>query len=150
MTIFGSITNAPHVPRARALIDSRDMSRNPVAVFERYRARLGPTFTVQFGGVKPAVVSTDPAVIEHVLRTHRENYNKSHIQVERMSEFQGKGLVNIHGEAWMRQRKLIAQGFKASHLTKLLPVQQDVFAELLREFDDDAQKGPVDVYEQMV
>lgn len=145
-----TITNLPHVPRTRALLDSRNMSRNPVGVFERYRTTLGPTFTVHFGGVMPAVVTSDPAVIEHVLRTGRENYNKSHIQVERMSEFQGKGLVNIHGEAWMRQRRLLAQGFKASHLTKLLPVQQGVLAELLTEFDAEAQRGPVDVHEQMV
>ena len=91
----GRISNAPHVPRGRALMDSRDMVRNPVAVFEKYRARLGPTFTVHFGAVKPAVVSTDPVVVQHVLRGNRDNYEKSDIQVERMVEFQGRGLVNI-------------------------------------------------------
>src|SRR5689334_4509778 len=101
----GTITNAPHVPRIRAMLDSRNMSYDPVAVFERYRTTLGPTFTVHFGGVKPAVVSTDPVVIEHVLRANRSNYEKSHIQVERMVEFQGRGLVNIHGEEWLRQRR---------------------------------------------
>lgn len=146
----GRISNAPHVPRGRALMDSRAMVRNPVAVFEKYRARLGPTFTVHFGGVKPAVVSTDPVVVEHVLRGNRDNYEKSDIQVERMVEFQGRGLVNIHGEAWMRQRKLLAQGFKRSHLTKLLPMQQDVLQELMSGFDHDAQQGPVDVHQQMV
>lgn len=146
----GRFTNAPHVHRARALLDSRDMARNPVAVFERYRARLGATFTVHFGGVKPAVVTTDPAVVEHVLRGNRNNYEKSHIQVERMVEFQGKGLVNIHGEAWLRQRRLLAQGFKSSHLAKLLPVQQGVLEDLLREFDEEARRGPVDVHQQMV
>ena len=146
----GRISNAPHVPRGRALMDSRDMVRNPVAVFEKYRARLGPTFTVHFGAVKPAVVSTDPVVVEHVLRGNRDNYEKSDIQVERMVEFQGRGLVNIHGEAWMRQRKLLAQGFKPSHLTKLLPMQQDVLQELMNGFDHDAQQGPVDVHQQMV
>ncbi len=146
----GRISNAPHVPRGRALMDSRAMVRNPVAVFEKYRARLGPTFTVHFGAVKPAVVSTDPVVVEHVLRGNRDNYEKSDIQVERMVEFQGRGLVNIHGEAWMRQRKLLAQGFKPSHLTKLLPMQQDVLQELMSGFDHDAQQGPVDVHQQMV
>jgi cytochrome P450 len=146
----GRISNAPHVHRGRALLDSRDMARNPVGVFERYRERLGPTFTLHFGGVKPSVVTTDPVVVEHVLRTNRDNYEKSHIQVERMVEFQGKGLVNSHGEAWMRQRKLLAQGFKSSHLTKLLPMQQDVLQELMSGFDRDARQGPVDMHQQMV
>ena len=146
----GRISNAPHVPRGRAVLDSRAMVRNPVAVFEKYRARLGPTFTVHFGGVKPSMVSTDPVVVEHVLKGNRDNYEKSHIQVERMVEFQGKGLVNSHGDVWMRQRKLLAQGFKSSHLTKLLPMQQDVLQELMNGFDHDARQGPVDVHQQMV
>ena len=146
----GKLSNLPHVHRFRALADSRGMVRNPVEVFERYRKRLGATFTVHFGGVKPSVVTTDPVVLEHVLKTNRDNYVKSHIQVERMVEFQGRGLVNIHGEEWMRQRRLIAQGFKHNHLAKLLPMAQDVLAELMQGFDRDAQRGPVDIHEQMV
>ena len=43
--LTGTITNAPHIPRGAAFLDSGDMIRNPVHVFEKYRARLGPTFT---------------------------------------------------------------------------------------------------------
>ena len=146
----GRISNAPHVPRGRAFLDSGDMIRNPVAVFERYRARLGPTFTFHFGGAKAAMVSSDPAVVEHVLRGNRDNYEKSHIQVERMVEFQGKGLVNSHGDAWLRQRRLLAEGFRASRLAQLLPMQQDVLQELMNGFGQDVRRGPVDVHQQMV
>ena len=146
----GRISNAPHVPRGRAFLDSRDMARNPVAVFEKYRARLGPTFTFHFGGVRAAVVSSDPVVIEHVLRGNRNNYEKSDIQVERMVEFQGKGLVNSHGDAWLRQRRLLAHGFRPSHLASLLPMQQGVLRDLMSSFDRQAQRGPVDVHQQMV
>lgn len=146
----GRISNAPHVPRGRAFLDSGDMIRNPVAVFERYRARLGPTFTFHFGGAKPSVVSSDPAFVEHVLKKNRDNYQKSDIQVERMVEFQGKGLVNSHGEAWLRQRRLLAEGFRPSRLAQLLPMQQDVLQELMNEFDQAVRRGPVDVHQQMV
>lgn len=145
----GRISNAPHVPRGRSLLDSRDMVRNPVAVFEKYRAQLGPTFTLHFGGVVPSVVLTDPVVLEHVLRANRDNYEKSYIQVERMVEFQGRGVVNIHGDAWLRQRRLLAQGFKPAYLDKLLPMQQDVLQGLMHDFDRDARQGPVDVRQQM-
>jgi cytochrome P450 len=148
--LAGRFTAAPHVHRARAFLDTRTMARDPIAVFERYRARLGGTFTLHFGGVKPTVVTTDPGVIEHVLRGNRDNYEKSHIQAERMVEFQGQGLVNIHGEAWLRQRRLLAQGFRPGPLSRLLPVQQDVLEELLHDFDAEARRGPVDVHEQMV
>ena len=126
------------------------MGRNPVAVFEKYRARLGPTFTFHFGGVKEALVSSDPVVIEHVLKGNRENYEKSQSRSKHMVDFQGQGLVNIHGEAWLRQRRLLAHGFRASHLMKVLPMQQDVLHELMTSFDRDARLGPVDIHQQMV
>jgi len=145
-----ALTNAPHVPRWQALRDSRAMVRNPVAVFERYRTRLGRTFTFHFGGVRPTVVSSDPDFIEHVLRGNRENFPKSDIQVERMVEFQGKGLVNSHGDEWLRQRRLLARGFLPARLAGQLPVQQAVLDELLADFDQEARRGPVDMHEQMV
>lgn len=146
----GTITNAPHVPRMDAFLDSRDMIRNPVAVFERYRKRLGPTFTFHFGGAKPSIVSSDPDFIEHVLRGNRENFHKSDIQVERMVEFQGMGLVNSHGETWLRQRKLVAKGFKPSRLRTLLPMQLEVLDDLMDRFHSEAVAGPIDVHQQMV
>lgn len=146
----GTFSNAPHVPRARAFLDSRDMVRNPVAVFEKYRAHFGATFTFHWGGVRPSLVSSDPVVIEHVLRGNRDNFEKSDIQVERMVEFQGKGLVNSHGASWLRQRRLLAQGFRPTHLAKLMPLQQDVLEALMNDFDREALLGPVDVHEQMV
>jgi cytochrome P450 len=85
-----------------------------------------------------------------VLRSNRDNYEKSYIQVERMVEFQGEGVVNTHGEAWLRQRRLLAQGFKPAYLDKLLPMQQDVLQGLMSDFDRDVRKGPVDVRRQML
>ncbi|MEX2271202.1 MAG: cytochrome P450 [Vicinamibacterales bacterium] len=145
-----SITNAPHVPRARAFLDTRDMVRHPVAMFERYRARLGPTFTFHFGGARPSLASSDPVFMEHVLKKNRHNYQKSHIQGERMVEFQGKGLVNSHGDDWLRLRRVAAEGFRPSRLAHVLPMQQDVLQELMDGFDRDVRQGPVDVHQQMV
>ena len=148
--LAGKIANAPHVPRAQALLDSRDMTRNPVAVLEKYRAELGHTFTFHFGGAKRSVLSSDPAFIEYVLRSNSDNFRKSDIQVERMSEFQGTGLVNIHGEQWRRQRRLLARGFQPSHLKRLLVMEMDVLRDWLLGFETDAQKGPIEIYHQMV
>lgn len=144
------VANAPHVPRGLAFLDTRAMARNPIAVYEKYRARYGATFSFHFGGMTPAIVTSDPLVVEHVLRVNRDNYRKSAIQVEHMVEFQGRGLVNIHGEEWFRQRRLVAHGFRAAHLAKLLPLQQDVLHDLMTGFDRDARRGPVDMHQQMV
>ena len=143
----GRITNAPHIPRAQAFLDSGDMIKNPVQVFERYRKQLGHTFTFHFGGARRTVVSTNPEFIEYVLRGNRENFNKSDIQVERMVEFQGKGLVNSHGEAWLRQRRLLARGFQADRMKSLFPMQADVLADIMKDFDS---SDSVEMHQLMV
>ena len=112
----GRITNVPHVPRARAFLDARAMIRNPLEVFERYRAELGPTFSFHFGGAKPVLVSTSPDFIQHVLQRNSRNYHMSDIRVKRMAEFQGEGLLNSHGDAWLAKRRFLAQGFLRSRL----------------------------------
>ena len=146
----GKITNLPHIHRVRALLDSRAMIRNPVHVFEKYRKQLGKTFTFHFGGAKRAIVSTDPDFIQHVLLKNQANYHKSDIQVKRMGEFQGQGLLNSHGEAWLRQRRHLADGFLRSRLVKLLPFQCEVMDEAMAGFAQRAKEGPIDIYQEMV
>ncbi|MEO1269275.1 MAG: cytochrome P450, partial [Myxococcota bacterium] len=148
--MFGPISNAPHVPRTTAFLDSKRMVDNPVNVFEKYRTSWGPTFTFHFGGAKSAVVSTDPVFNQHILKTNKENYVKSHIQTQHMVEFQGVGLVNSHGDTWLRQRKLVARGFKPARLAQMLPMQLEVLGALMPRFEEEASQGPVDVYAHMV
>ena len=72
---------------------------------------FGDTFRFYLGGIKEAIVTIDPAVMQHVLKTNAENYRKSEIQVKRMGHFLGKGLLTTEGEAWKTQRRLIQKGF---------------------------------------
>ena len=142
--------NTTHIQRMEALIDAHEMVRNPVQVFEKYRLKSSPTFTFHFGGVHKTIVTSDPVVIQHVLKDNPRNYEKSDIQVKRMAEFQEKGLLNSHGDFWFRQRRLLSQGFTRSHLTKLLPIQIQVLDQFMENLKPDARTGPVDVYQQMV
>ena len=66
------------------------MARNPVRALTKYIAIHGDTFRFYFGGVKEAIVTINPVVIQHVLKTNSENYHKSEIQVKRMGHFLGK------------------------------------------------------------
>lgn len=150
MTFFGPITNVPHVPRRVSVRDTPDLMRNPVAVFERYRRRHGPTFTFHLGGVRPTLVTADPEVLEHVLKRNASNYRKSDIQVERMGEFQGQGLLNAHGKLWQRQRAFLAKTFMPSRIAKLLPEQRELLAKERLAFDEAAESGVVDIYDAMV
>ena len=126
------------------------MARNPVQVLSKYTALLGDTFRFYLGGLKEAIVTTNPDVIQHVLKTNAENYQKSEIQVKRMGHFLGKGLLTTHGEAWRTQRRLIQKGFDRRQLEDLSSIMQDSLAESLRDFDTQVGDGPVDIYPQLM
>ncbi len=126
------------------------MARNPVQVLTKYTELHGDTFRFYFGGVKEAIVTTNPVVIQHVLKTNSENYHKSEIQKKRMGHFLGKGLLTTEGEAWRTQRRLIQTGFERKQLEVLSSIMQDSLADSLRDFDRQARTGPVDIYPLMM
>jgi cytochrome P450 len=142
-------TPIPAVSRFRSFADSRAMARNPVQVLSRYNQVFGDTFRFYLGGLKEAIVTIDPVVIQHVLKTNAENYQKSEIQVKRMGHFLGKGLLTTHGEAWRTQRRLIQKGFDRKQLEALSSIMQDSVAESLRDFDKQI-RGPVDIYPHLM
>ena len=143
-------TPIPAVSRFRSFTDSRAMAADPVQVLSKYTEDFGETFKFYLGGIKEAIVTTDPAVIQHVLKTNAENYEKSDIQVKRMGHFLGKGLLTTHGEAWRTQRRLIQKGFDRRLLDALSTIMQDSLTESLRDFDAQVQTGPVDIYSQFM
>jgi len=126
------------------------MAHNPVRVLTEYIELHGETFRFYFGGVKEAIVTINPGVIQHVLKTNSDNYYKSEIQKKRMGHFLGRGLLTTEGEAWKTQRRLIQTGFERKQLEILSSIMQDSLAESLRDFDRQAQVGPVDIYPLMM
>ena len=142
--------SVPVVSRFRSFADSRALARDPVRVLSKYTAGLGDTFRFYIGGLKEAFVTTDPSVIQHVLKTNAENYQKSEIQVKRMGHFLGKGLLTTHGEAWRTQRRLIQKGFDRKQLDALSSIMQDSLADSLRDFDRKIGSGPVDIYPHLM
>jgi cytochrome P450 len=126
------------------------MARNPVRALTKYIELQGDTFRFYFGGVKEAIVTINPTVIQHVLKTNSENYHKSEIQKKRMGHFLGKGLLTTEGEAWRTQRRLIQTGFERKQLEVLSAIMQDSLADSLRDFDRQARLGPVDIYPLMM
>ena len=140
----------PVVSRFQSFADSRAMAGNPVEVLSKYVAQYGDTFKFYLGGLKEAIVTTNPGVIQHVLKTNAENYQKSEIQVKRMGHFLGKGLLTTHGEAWRTQRRLIQKGFDRKQLEVLSSIMQDSLTDSLKGFDKQAHVGPVDIYPQLM
>src|ERR1700723_1973452 len=140
----------PAVSRWGSFADSHALASNPVQVLTKYNEAFGDTLRFYLGGIKEAIVTTDPSVIQHVLKTNAENYRKSEIQVKRMGHFLGKGLLTTHGEAWRTQRRLIQKGFDRKQLEALSAIMQDSLSESLRDFDREVRVGPVDMYPHLM
>ncbi len=132
------------------MADSPALAANPIRVLSRYTERLGDTFRFYVGGVKEAIVTTNPVVIQHVLKTNADNYHKSEIQVKRMGHFLGKGLLTTEGDAWRTQRRLIQKGFDRKQLEALSAIMQNSLDESFETFDREVKAGPVDIYPQLM
>ncbi len=138
------------IPRLQSLLDSPQMAKNPIRIFNKYAEAIGETYSFHFGGIKKAIVSSNPAFIQHIMKTNYENYHKSEIQVKKMGHFLGKGLLTIHGKHWLNQRRLMQQAFHRSQLIQLVDMMQEVIDTSLTELDEKLVKGPVDIYTEMM
>jgi cytochrome P450 len=135
----------PRVRRIEALAESRRMIEDPVGVLMEHTERLGPTYRYAFGGVREVIVTSDPAMIRHVLKDNYGNYAKSDIQTRQMKHFLGEGLLSTHGEPWLRQRRVIARGFRTQALQAAVPTMAEAMDEALLQFEAAARAGPVDL-----
>jgi len=145
-----TISSPPHISRIKAFMDSPRMMKNPIQIFKEYSDELGGTYAFHFGGIQEAYVTTEPEVIQHVLKTNYENYNKSDIQTTRMKHFLGNGLLTSHGKFWTAQRRMIQQGFHREQLAIILDIMRDVLDDALDNLEVKMKEGPVDIYHEMM
>jgi cytochrome P450 len=141
------LREVPQIPKLKAFMDSRRMTDNPVGVMDEYRKLLGNTFSFHFGGIKKALVTCDPAYIQHILKDNYENYPKSEIEMKRMVHFLGKGLLTSHGKYWFTQRRLIQQGFHKSRLARMMEGMHSIMDDTLAPIEN--SRETINIHEQM-
>ena len=140
-----SSVRIPSVSRLRGLLETPRLMDNAADVLLVHATIQGGIFYYYFGGVNRVLVVSDPLVLRHVLKDNADNYRKSAIQVERIGEFAGQGLVTTHGEEWRRKRRLMQRAFRPDKLSAMVHAMQAALDEVLEEFQRMAQAGPVDV-----
>ncbi|MFD1874747.1 cytochrome P450 [Hymenobacter bucti] len=117
----------PQVPRWLTLRQSLRMARDPVGNLNKVLAAYGDTVHLYLGGVKPSIVTRDPALVQHVLQKNHRRYHKSDL-THGLLRYLGKGLLTNEGADWLRQRRLIQPGFhrqRLAGLTRLMRVAAD-------------------------
>ncbi|KAI3437014.1 uncharacterized protein J3R85_005739 [Psidium guajava] len=71
------------------------------------------------GGVR-GVITANPAVVEHVLKSRFENYPKGDNFIALLCDFLGKGIFNSDGELWRVQRKTASYEFNTRSLRQFV------------------------------
>ncbi|KAM0834192.1 hypothetical protein ACQ4PT_063774 [Festuca glaucescens] len=86
-------------------------------------ALLHPTIRLVYPG-HSEILTADPAIIEHVLKTNFSNYSKGAFNIQIVKDLFGNGIFATDGEKWRHQRKLASHEFS----TKVLrDFSSDVF-----------------------
>ncbi|KAH0456849.1 hypothetical protein IEQ34_014756 [Dendrobium chrysotoxum] len=62
------------------------------------------------------IYTTDPAIVEYILKTNFTNYGKGQYNYENLKELFGDGIFAVDGEKWHHQRKLASYEFSARAL----------------------------------
>ncbi|GLJ31529.1 hypothetical protein SUGI_0632790 [Cryptomeria japonica] len=69
------------------------------------------TITFERLGTTTAIVTANPANIEHLLKTRFENYAKGDFFSSILYDLLGTGIFNVDGEHWRLQRKVASFEF---------------------------------------
>jgi cytochrome P450 len=130
----------PQVPRWFTLRQSLKMARDPVGNLNRLLAMYGDTVRLYLGGVKPSIVTRDPALVQHILQKNHRRYHKSDL-THGLLRYLGKGLLTNEGADWLRQRRLIQPGFHRQRLAGLTRLMRAAADEWVAELDAQTQGG---------
>jgi cytochrome P450 len=124
----------PQVPRWLTLRQSLRMARDPVGNLNKVLAAYGDTVRLYLGGVKPSIVTRDPALVQHILQKNHRRYHKSDL-THGLLRYLGKGLLTNEGADWLRQRRLIQPGFHRQRLAGLTRLMRAAADEWVAELD---------------
>ncbi len=124
----------PRVPRLITLRNSMKSARDPIGALDQLLAHYGDTMHMYLGGVRPSVVSRDPALVQHILQKNHRRYHKSDL-THGLLRYLGRGLLTNEGADWLRQRRLIQPGFHRQRLAGLTRLMRAAADEWVAELD---------------
>ncbi len=116
---------------------------------EEWAARYGSTYQFWMGP-RRVVATTDPALIDDVLRARPETFRRPEHMDRVISELGVKGVFNAEGEVWRPQRKLAVAALAQRNLHQVYPSIQMVAERLKARWEKAAKSGEtLDVVEEL-
>jgi cytochrome P450 len=121
------------------------LSREPAGTYLALQRSYGDLVRLPYRRGKPFLLLNRPDLVEHLLVTHQDGYQKA-VTYRPLQAFLGSGLLTSEGELWQRHRRLIQPVFARRHVVSFA----GVMAEAARRSTDRWRDGDVvDVAAQM-
>ncbi len=112
---------------------------------ERWAAQYGPLFRVRLGP-RTRVCIADIDVINDMLRERPERYRRPRVTETVMAEMGFHGVFSQDGDAWRRQRRVVAHALNPAHLERFYPSMARTTGRLLERWRAAATAdAPVDL-----
>ncbi|KAI4349422.1 hypothetical protein L6164_010012 [Bauhinia variegata] len=83
------------------------------------------TFTLRRAFGSRQVFTANPAVVQHILKTHFHNYHKGFYLHRALGDFLGNGIFNADGDTWKFQRQVSSHEFNTRSLRKFVETVVD-------------------------
>jgi cytochrome P450 len=95
------------------------------------------TILVQRLGARRTIITTNQQNVEYILKTNFKNFPKGKPFTEILGDFLGKGIFNVDGDLWMKQRKLASHEFSLRSINEFImnTLEEEVNGKLLPFMD---------------
>jgi cytochrome P450/nitrite reductase/ring-hydroxylating ferredoxin subunit len=118
-------------------------------VLEEWAARYGSIYQFWMGR-RRIVATSEPALLEDVLRARPETFRRPENMDRIISELGVKGVFNAEGEVWRPQRKLAVAALAQRNIHRLFPSIQIVAGRLKTRWERSASVGEtLDMVEEL-
>ncbi|MGE0483595.1 MAG: cytochrome P450 [Gammaproteobacteria bacterium] len=100
---------------------------------ERWADQYGPIYRIALGRRQRVCIS-DLDTINHMLRERPETFRRTRHIENIMAEMGFNGVFSRDGEAWQRQRKVVAHALNPAHLAQFYPAMRETTERLRRRW----------------
>ncbi len=109
--------------------------RDPLGSLTRWAREYGDVVRLRFGAT-PAVLISDPALIEEVLVSQGPAFGRAGIVVRAMRPAAGEGLFTSNGEHWRRERRMTQPAFQRDQVAGYGPAMVELTERMLAGWED--------------
>ena len=101
-------------------------------VLEDWSRQLGSRYAIRVGR-RRIFVTSDPMLLQTVLRERPERYRRLSIVESVLTEMRANGVFSVEGDAWRPQRRLVMQALASTNFRTYFPALKAITERLHRK-----------------